>query len=192
MRLGANATTSTRALSTLHTLSTEGFPMKKLAFDKTPASLKHLSFNRLKDGEPGVNLSILIATDHSGLDPDIRNAIFRPAQSEEQMQLGSSPEDLVALRLKGVKPLSIEGEWLAYEAIIDGLLEGTEPQAFVDVKVKDITVKGIEGGSVIYTFKLWFRITDDESAALLRSWMNEGIQLTLTPPAVADDPEPQD
>lgn len=164
--------------------------MKQLVFDKIPASLKHLSFNRLKDGEPGANLSIVIATDHSGLDADIRNAMFRPAKAEEQMELGSKPEDLVALRLKGVKPLSIEGEWLHYEAVIDGLLEGTDPQAFNDVKVKDITVKGIEGGSVVYTFKLWFRITDDESPALLRSWMNEGIQLTLTPAAeLRPDPD---
>lgn len=167
--------------------------MKQPHFTDQIATLNHVALNRLKIGKtgaPGVTLSITIQTGNDALDmlhADLKQSLFRKPGKGEQIPLEGTTEGvsagLVALKLPGIEPIKIEGKWEHYEMQLDGLLEGTEALPFVDVSIKDFTVDAIEGGSVLLSFKASNAIDLSEVADLVDFWMNEGIKLTLTPPA---------
>lgn len=174
--------------------------MKQPHFEEIEATLTHLSLNRLKQGragaaKPGATISVTISASNElldMLDPEFKPAMFKKPGRGEQLELGADQNALVALRLKGLAPLRVEGKWERYEIQIAGALEGSEELGFVDATVKDFELAGIEGGSVKIAFKASFPIEEDETPALTSFWMNQGIKITLTPPAVEAQSEEEE
>ncbi len=56
---------------------------------------------------------------------------------------------------------------------------------FADAKVKKITWKPLEGGSVAMGFTVSVLLDEDEDAELISAWRRGEVRLTLTPPSAA-------
>lgn len=117
------------------------------------------------------------------IDPAIVPAFFRKAKKGEQQSLpmdGNS--DLVALNLPLLGDQIIDGKFEGYELSIGSLMDHIEPVFFADCKVKKISWKPIEGGSVSMTFSVSVETEDEDDAPLISAWRRGEVRLTLTPP----------
>jgi hypothetical protein len=68
-------------------------------------------------------------------------------------------------------------------------MDHIEPVFFADAKVKKITWKPLEGGSVAMSFTVSVLLDEDEAAELLSAWIRGEVRLTLTPPSAAPQQE---
>lgn len=177
--------------------------MKQPHFEDVTATLSNLIFQRLKQGRGSTTpaksgASIIVAINASPdfldtMDPMLKHFFFRKAVKDEQipfdMENGEvrdevDPDKLVALRFAEFEPWKIKGKWERYEVQIAGALEGSELLGFVDATIKELQFNPLEGGTVVISFKASFPIDEDESTPLLGFWNNQGIRITLIPPAV--------
>lgn len=120
------------------------------------------------------------------IDPAIVPAFFRKAKKGEQQSLpmeGNS--DLVALNLPLLGEQVIDGKFDGYELSVGSLLDHIEPVFFAECKVKKISWKPIEGGSVSMTFTASVLTDDEDDAPLIAAWRRGEVRLTLTPPKAA-------
>ena len=101
-------------------------------------------------------------------------------------------DGLVALKFPHLEPLKLDIEYTGFEVEIGGKLEASDGKEtlLVDVRLKDFSVKPIEGGSAQITFKAQLQADLEELSEVVDWWMVEGVVLTLTPPknqAAAND-----
>jgi len=167
--------------------------MHQPQFDKHEAVISNVNLRREKhgkEGKTGIDISIQLKASNSALDmleKGLKESLFRKAAKGEQLDLVDGENALVALKFPTLQPLKFEGEYSGYEMLIDGLLDGTEQIALIDVKLKDFTISPIEGGSVGLAFKAQLQIEPDELPDIVDAWNNEGIRLSLIPGAQQEE-----
>lgn len=163
-------------------------------FDKHEATVSHVSIRREKhgrEGKLGLDISLAVQTGNGSLDmlqKGLKEALYRKATKGEQLDLVEGSDGLVALKFPQLEPLKLDIDFTGYEVELHGNLDtNIDPTVLVDVKLKDFTVKPIEGGSAQITFKAQLQAEPDELSEVVDWWMNESIRLTLTPPSKQPD-----
>lgn len=160
--------------------------------DQHEADFSHLNLRKERHGEDDAAAADLKFTLNAPntilntIDPAILPAFFRKADKGMQQNLpmdGSS--DLVALNLPMLGEQDINAKYEGYELSIGSLLEHIEAVFFADCKVKKISWKPLEGGSVSMAFTVSVLLDEDDDAELIAAWRRGSVRLTLTPPSGA-------
>ncbi|HDS1087112.1 TPA: hypothetical protein QDZ57_000200 [Stenotrophomonas maltophilia] len=164
--------------------------------DQHDAVFSHLNLRKEKHGDEdaaAADLKFSLNAPNTILntiDPAILPAFWKKADKGQQQNLpmeGST--DLVALNLPLLGEQDITGKFEGYELSIGSLMDHIEPVFFADTKVKKITWKPLEGGSVAMGFTCSVLLDEDEAAELLSAWIRGEVRLTLTPPSAAAQQE---
>jgi hypothetical protein len=156
---------------------------------KHEATFSHLNLRKEKHGEEDVaaaDLSFQFQASNTILnpiDPALVPAFFRKPALGEQQSLPMEGTPLTALNLPLLGEQKIDAKYTGYEVLISSLLDYVDPLVYVDAKIKSITWKPIEGGSVAMSLKVSVLIDEDDDALLMAAWRRGGCVLTLTPPA---------
>lgn len=160
-----------------------------MQLDKHEAKIAHVSIRREKhgkEGKLGIDITLAIQTQNVTLDmlqKGLKEALFRKAAKGEQLDAFEGSEGLVALKFPMLEPIKIDLEYTGYEVILQGNLDAPEGEtSLIDVKLKDFTIKPIEGGSAQITFKAQLQADLEELSEVFDWWMVESVRLTLTPP----------
>ena len=160
-----------------------------MQLDKHEAKITHASIRREKhgkEGKLGLDISFQILTQSATLDmlqKGLKAALFRKAVKDEQIDAFEAQDGLVALKFPHLEPIKLDLEYSGFEVILHGNLDATEGETpLIDVKLKDFTIKPIEGGSAQITFKAQLQADLDELSEVVDWWMVESVRLTLTPP----------
>lgn len=160
-----------------------------MQLDKHEAKITHVSIRREKhgkEGKLGLDISLAILTQSATLDmlqKGLKSALFRKAVKDEQIDAFEAQDGLVALKFPQLEPIKLDLEYSGFEVILHGNLDATEGQTpLIDVKLKDFTIKPIEGGSAQITFKAQLQADLEELSEVVDWWMVESVRLTLTPP----------
>lgn len=156
------------------------------------AQFSHLNLRKERHGEDEAAAADLKFTLQAAntilntIDPAILPAFFRKADKGMQQNLpmdGSS--DLVALNLPMLGEQDINAKYEGYELSIGSLLEHIEAVFFADCKVKKISWKPLEGGSVAMSFTISVLLDEEDDAELISAWRRGEVRLTLIPPSAA-------
>jgi hypothetical protein len=157
--------------------------------DKHEASITNVNVRREKhgkEGKLGLDISLSLQTGNATLDliqKGLKEALYKKADKGQQMDLVEGANGLVALKFPHLEPIKLDIEYTGFEVILHGNLDATEGETpLVDVKLKDFTIKPIEGGSALITFKAQLQADLDELSEVVDWWMVESVRLTLTPP----------
>lgn len=172
-----------------------------MQLDKHEAAITNVNVRREKhgkEGKLGLDISFAVSTGNATLDTlqkGLKEALYTKAGQGQQMDLVQGADGLVALKFPHLEPLKLDTEYTGFEVEIGGKLEASEGKEtlLVDVRLKDFTVKPIEGGSAQITFKAQLQADLEELSEVVDWWMVEGVVLTLTPPknqAAANDAPP--
>lgn len=167
--------------------------------EKHEASISNVNVRREKhgkEGKLGLDISLAMQTSNTTLDmlqKGLKEALYKKAGKDQQMDLVEGANGLVALKFPNLEPIKLDIEQTGVELVIDGNLDATDnATALVDVKLKDFTIKPIEGGSAQITFKAQLQADLEELSEVVDWWMVESIRLSITPPSKqATDPEQQ-
>lgn len=160
--------------------------------DQHDAVFSHLNLRKEKHGDEdaaAADLKFSLNAPNTILntiDPAILPAFWKKADKGQQQNLpmeGST--DLVALNLPLLGEQDITGKFEGYELSIGSLMDHIEAVFFADAKVKKITWKPLEGGSVAMGFTVSVLLDEDEDAELISAWRRGDVRLTLTPPSAA-------
>ncbi len=142
--------------------------------DQHDAVFSHLNLRKEKHGDEdaaAADLKFSLNAPNTILntiDPAILPAFWKKADKGQQQNLpmeGST--DLVALNLPLLGEQDITGKFEGYELSIGSLMDHIEPVFFADAKVKKITWKPLEGGSVAMGFTVSVLLDEDEDAELI-------------------------
>lgn len=148
-----------------------------------------------KERKPAASISVAVTGGNELLDsfePGLAKTFFRkaakgkaPQQGDlgEQQQLMEGSEGLVVRKHPLIAELPIQFEKEGYEFEIEPLNDGEDPIFHVGAKVFDCSAEMFEGGSVTVKFKLSFPIETTDAGDLLRAWIREKVDFTLTPPS---------
>lgn len=164
--------------------------------DNHDAVFSHLNLRKEKHGDEdaaAADLKFTLTAQNTILDtidPNIVRAFWKKAEKGQQQSLpmeGST--DLVALNLPLLGEQDITGKFEGYELNIGSLMDHIEPVFFADAKVKKITWKPLEGGSVAMGFTAAVLLDENEDAELISAWRRGDVRLTLTPPSAPTQQE---
>ena len=167
-----------------------------MQLDKHEASISNVNVRREKhgkEGKLGLDISFSVQTGNAQLDllaKGLKEALYCKASPGQQMDVLEGADGLVALKFPHLEPVKLDVEYTGFEVEIGGKLEGSSTTLLVDVRLKDFTVKPIEGGSAQITFKAQLQADLEEMSEVVDWWMVEGVSLTLVPPknqAAAND-----
>jgi hypothetical protein len=160
-----------------------------MQLDKHEANITNVNVRREKhgkEGKLGLDISLALQTSNGTLDhlqKGLKEALYKKADKGQQMDLVEGANGLVALKFPHLEPIKLDIEYTGFEVLIHGNLDATETEtALIDVKLKDFTIKPIEGGSAQISFKAQLQADLDELSEVVDWWMVESIRLTLTPP----------
>lgn len=167
------------------------------SLEKHDARISHVSIRREKhgkEGKLGMDISIAIQTVNTTLDmlqSGLRKALFKKAEKGQQMDIIAGADALVALAFPQMEPVKLDIEISGCEVTLEGNLDATEEYTtLVDVKLKDFTIKPIEGGSAMVSFKAQLQADLDELSEVVDWWMIESIRLTVVPPKMIAEQTP--
>ena len=167
-----------------------------MQLDKHEASISNVNVRREKhgkEGKLGLDISFSVQTGNAQLDllaKGLKEALYCKASPGQQMDVLEGADGLVALKFPHLEPVKLDVEYTGFEVEIGGKLEGSSTTLLVDVRLKDFTVKPIEGGSAQITFKAQLQADLEELSEVVDWWMVEGVTLSLVPPknqAAAND-----
>jgi hypothetical protein len=152
--------------------------------------ITHCSLNAENAGKDehatGMTLSFKGMFDSSVLDyfdPKLKKLIFRKQAAGDQMDLAKKNEGLVALNYPKLEPFAWIEKFTGYEGNVSAPGLGlTDPIQIVDATLHSIKFRGVDGGSVELSGKLYFNPDIDEVGPIA-SLMKEEALLTLTPPS---------
>ncbi|QNH21209.1 hypothetical protein HEP73_02121 [Xanthomonas sp. GW] len=156
--------------------------------DKHDVAFSNLNLRKENHGEdkvPAADLTFDFQAANTVLaliDPALVPAFFRKPSKGEQQALPIDGNDLTALNLPFLGEQKIAAKFEGYEAMVGSLLEHIDPLFFADAKVKSISWKALEGGSVTMKLTISLLIEEDDDAPLLAAWRRGTARLTLTPP----------
>lgn len=160
-----------------------------MQLDKHEASITNVNVRREKhgkEGKLGLDISLAMQTGNGTLDllqAGLKEALYKRADAGQQMDIIEGADGLVALKFPHLEPIKLDLEYSGFEVIIHGNLDATAGETLlIDVKLKDFTIKPIEGGSAQITFKAQLQADLEELSEVVDWWMVESIRLTLTPP----------
>ncbi|AVY67197.1 hypothetical protein [Xanthomonas translucens] len=157
--------------------------------DKHDVAFSNLNLRKENHGEdkvPAADLTFDFQAANTVLaliDPALVPAFFRKPAKGEQQALPIDGNGLTALNLPFLGEQKIAAKFEGYEVMVGSLLEHIDPLFFADAKVKSISWKALEGGSVSMKLTISVRIEEDDDAPLLAAWRRGTARLTLTPPA---------
>lgn len=160
-----------------------------MRLDKHEASITNVNVRREKhgkEGKLGLDISLSLQTTNTTLDMlqnGLKEALYKRADAGQQMDIIEGADGLVALKFPHLEPIKLDLEYSGFEVILHGNLDATEGETpLIDVKLKDFTIKPIEGGSAQITFKAQLQADPEELSEVVDWWMVESVRLTLTPP----------
>lgn len=159
-----------------------------MQLDKHEANITNVNVRREKhgkEGKLGLDISLIVQTGNGTLDllqKGLKEALYTKAAKGQQLDLVAGENGLVALKFPHMEPVKLDLEFTGFEVIIQGNLDGSAETSLIDVKLKDFTIKPIEGGSAAISFKAQLQADLEELAEVVDWWMNESVRLTLTPP----------
>lgn len=157
--------------------------------EKHIGRFQNLNLRKERHGEeevPAADMKFQVTAQNKILDtidPRIVPAFWKKAEKGQNENLPTEDStDLVALNLPLLGEQDITGKFEGYELEIGSLLDRIEPVFFADVKVKAISWKALEGGSVVLSFTASSLIEADDGADLLSAWTRGQVCIDLTPP----------
>lgn len=167
--------------------------------DQHEASLKSVNQRIQKHGKERVLAAdVVVAVNAPNtiletIEKGLRQSLFRKPGKNDQMdfdheqkaQAAQITDQLVQVKHPGLAPVTVSHKFPGYELVIEDVFEesAVESIVLVDLTLKDLTVKPIEGGSVEITFKVQTEITSKELAELSDALVREAARITLTPPS---------
>lgn len=161
-----------------------------LHMQSTVVDMSNVNLRKEKHGKSrklGVDITIAIKCSNAILneiEKGLREAFFRKAKKDEQMDLVEGSDGFVAVRHPSLTSIPYGDKFPGYELEIAPKDEGAEHESLFldDVTVKDISWTNIEGGSIDLSFKLQAGVGPEELAAIAEYYTHKGVRLTLTPP----------
>jgi hypothetical protein len=155
-----------------------------------PVKITHASLNAENAGKDshatGMTITYKGMFDSSILDSfdkKLKPLIFRKQKTGDQLDLDKKNEGLVAVQYPKLAPFAWIEKFTGYEAAITAPGLGLkEPIQIVDATLHSITFRGVEGGSVELSAKLYFNPDADEIGPIAQLMKEEAL-LTLTPPS---------
>lgn len=127
------------------------------------------------------------------IEPGLRESLFRAVAKGEQLdfdhlqkaEAANITDGLVQVRHTGLAPIAVDHDFSGYEITIEDASPdgGAEPIVLVDLTLKNLRMKPLEGGSVVMGFRVSTEITEEECAEIHGAWVRESVRITLTPPS---------
>jgi hypothetical protein len=146
--------------------------------------------NHGEDHRTGLTLGFKTAIEVSALDkfdPGLKTTLFREQKPGDQMDAINKNEGLTEVKFPKLAPFAWTEKFPGYEADI-GVVGSQDPIQAIDVTLRELKFKALQGGSVELSGKLYWNPEEDEIGPLAKL-MKEDAELTLIPPAKA---APQD
>jgi hypothetical protein len=166
--------------------------MSMFALEKQPAKLvtftpgKNFHGSDEKVAAGSIRLEVVCAND--ALDsfyPGLKAMLFRKRSSDEPAPTNGDlfPGELTARRMPHLQPIKWDEEFPGYELEISAGLEASEAVCITEAKLSKFVIEPMDGGSCRIGFSAAAEMDSPEDSGQLCWWIQDQVELTLTPPA---------